>query len=645
MNIQHTFLILALSTAFLSINTNAQGQNVHIISSNSIYYITAATFTPALAPGDIIRISSTRTAAIKFQLIQGTQDKPITIINDGGQVVLSTTGWGPMTFENCSHIRVTGSGVDGIRYGFKLTGAQCGLAFSELSTDCFAERVEIAGTGTTFFGIFAKKDYGGNPPIPYPQFERLVIRDCYIHDVSEGIYMGETVSPGMEFRHVRIYNNVISNTLRESIQIANAVEDIGIYNNVLLNAGLEGFLYQDNHVQIGGNSIVDCYNNVVSGAPGYGFIVLGMGNIDIHHNYSSSNLGNFIDDRYTPIPNSPIKFRDNFFRNITGTRVVNNMNQVNLMYFTNNQYDSPDVFLANTGGVPPLLEVTGNVQTAVPEFLYTLTNGVFSAGEGNPASYSSLGPIAGLSHSFVYPPPPVERIPVFPAMITDLVAGRSLVSPKYLCDEQSKDPDLNQHPVSISWKPAKNLKKAPYHIYFDLGSEYFIDRIWLHNMAAAGPIVVSTGTPTQWTQLFSDPAKVKNSWLKHSAQVKTRYIRLSITTNIKVMINEIAVYGYKTLSAPAVASQTKTEVTDTNEALPTPVTVYPNPATSQITIQAGDLQKGWNFSLYSSQGQLVKSGTFSGQCVVSVDTYPDGIYFIRIQDPQGKLTNQRIIIQ
>jgi hypothetical protein len=318
---------------------------------------------------------------------------------------------------------------------------------------------------------------------------------------------------------------------------------------------------------------------------------MGMGNIDIHHNYSSSNLGNFIDDRYTPIPNSPILLRDNFFRNITGTRVVNNMNQVNLMYFTNNQYDSPDIFLTNTGGVPPVLEVSGNVQTTVPEFLYTLTNGVFSAGAENPASYSSLGPIPGLSHSFVYPPPPVERIPVFLAMITDLVASGSLVSPKYLCDEQSRNPDLNQHPVSISWKPASNLKKAPYHIYFDLGSEYFIDRICLHNMAAAGPIVVSTGTPTQWTQLFSDPAKVKNSWLKHSAQVKTRYIRLSITTNIKVMINEIAIYGYKTLSAPEVANQTKAGVTHTREALPTPVTVYPNPATSQITIQVGDCKK------------------------------------------------------
>lgn len=40
------------------------------------------------------------------------------------------------------------------------------------------------------------------------------------------MYLRETKSPGMEFKHVKMYNNIVRNTLRESIQIANMVEDV-----------------------------------------------------------------------------------------------------------------------------------------------------------------------------------------------------------------------------------------------------------------------------------------------------------------------------------------------------------------------------------------------------------------------------------
>jgi hypothetical protein len=36
-----------------------------------------------------------------------------------------------------------------------------------------------------------------------PVFENL-IHDCFIEDVFEGMYLGETKSPGMEFKYVKI---------------------------------------------------------------------------------------------------------------------------------------------------------------------------------------------------------------------------------------------------------------------------------------------------------------------------------------------------------------------------------------------------------------------------------------------------------
>jgi hypothetical protein len=76
------------------------------------------------------------------------------------------------------------------------------------------------------------------------------------------MYLGETKSPGMEFKYVR-FNNIVRNTLRESIQIANMVEDVEIYNNTMLNAGLANITYQTSILQIGDNSVVNTYNNIL----------------------------------------------------------------------------------------------------------------------------------------------------------------------------------------------------------------------------------------------------------------------------------------------------------------------------------------------------------------------------------------------
>ncbi len=204
-----------------------------------------------LVGGDTIFILSERTKPIKFQNLEGRLSNPIVVINKDGQVKIdgvSDNSWGALTFENCTNIKLSGKGHPGFKYGFELSAMQSGVAFIELSSDCEVENVKISHDG--FFGIYAKKDYNENPPSPVPVFENLKIHDCFIEGVSEGLYIGETKTPGMEFKHLRIYNNIIRNTHRESIQIANCVEDVEIYNNTLLNAGLEGLNFHMNNLQI-----------------------------------------------------------------------------------------------------------------------------------------------------------------------------------------------------------------------------------------------------------------------------------------------------------------------------------------------------------------------------------------------------------
>ena len=219
-------ICLLISTLCFGLLSYSQNQNFTIDNSFP-YNVNEQTLGSATIGGDTIFISSSRTNPLRFEFTNGDINNPLVIINKGGQVKIESPNsysWGAITFENCRYIKISGAGHPNYKYGFELSADQCGLAFSVLSSDCEAEFIKIDHDG--FFGILAKKNYEGNPPSPIPVFENLSIHDCFIENVSEGMYIGETKSPGMEFKGVKIYNNIVRNTLRESIQIANAVEDV-----------------------------------------------------------------------------------------------------------------------------------------------------------------------------------------------------------------------------------------------------------------------------------------------------------------------------------------------------------------------------------------------------------------------------------
>lgn len=135
-------------------------------------------------------------------------------------------------------------------------------------------------------------------------------------------------------------------------------------------------------------------------------------------------------------------------------------------------------------------------------------------------------------------------------MVHDLVTGGSVNSPTLLVDEQTLDPLLNQHPVSMSWKPYYTEVKAPYHIYLDLGKNYVIRKVKLHDMNNVSPISLSTGTPSNWKEEFSYLTNAYNYWKSFETDYTTQFIRFTQWNASSAEINEVALYGYPVHKAP-----------------------------------------------------------------------------------------------
>lgn len=532
---------LLFFTVCIGLQTYSQNQNFTIDNSFP-YHVNAQTLGKATIGGDTIFISSARTNPLRFQFTNGDASKPLVIINKGGQVKIDSPNsysWGAITFENCKYIKISGAGHPNYKYGFELAADQCGLGFTELSSDCEAEFIKISHDG--FFGIMAKKNYEANPPNPYPVFKNLLIHDCFIENVSEGMYLGETKSPGMEFKHVKIYNNIVRNTLRESIQIANMVEDVEIYNNTLINAGLENAIYQTSILQIGDNSVVNAYNNILIQAPSTAIAVYAKGPCYFTNNYMSSNMGVFVDNRIFTDSIASINFNQNYFRNIIGNQNIKNYNEINYVTAQNNFYNTDITFFLNQSGNTTNYTVANNTLTSVPEIQFTdpSTND-YSLKSTNPIEYQNMGAPGGPEY---FDPVPAQIV-IKPEMITDMVQGGSVFSPFFLFDEQNINIETNQHPISNSWKPDYVMNKTSYHAVIDLGNEYHISEINLHDMHNTQDFTIEYIDESNWATLFTDPCNTFNTWSKNKTDVTTRFLRVSMYNSTYASVNEIIIYGF-----------------------------------------------------------------------------------------------------
>jgi hypothetical protein len=264
----------------------------------------------SVGPGDTVCIVAGSRSVLNLKNFRGADNDPITFINSGGQVVISSSGSNGIAVHNSQHIRITGTGVSGYQYGIKIIrSAGVGINAGHKSSNLEIDHVEV--TGADGQGITAKTepvcsdgsttdwkayDYDndgitGNDKDDvvnrsnFTQYDTRV-HDNYIHDVgTEALYIGGSFysdgvvlscNSGSErvyepvLRGVRVFNNTIKNTGWDGGGVGSAVEDCEVYQNHTEATGLKKRLYQEVGWDIKTGSECDSYNNWVkdSGATG-----------------------------------------------------------------------------------------------------------------------------------------------------------------------------------------------------------------------------------------------------------------------------------------------------------------------------------------------------------------------------------------
>ncbi len=277
----HQTTRLLIFSAFILLNTVLFAQNKTVILDglkiDAPNYIFARDLD--LSPGDTIAIPAGQYGAIRFYDVTGLPGMPITIINQGGLVEVVEDQVSAFEMLRSSYIRLTGTGVGGITYGFKLktsgSGAQ-GVNITNLSTDIEIDHVEVAEAG--FAGIMMKTDPScSNPDTWRGNFimRNLSIHHNKIHHVGgEGIYIGYTGSAvntsnkscigstifGHWLEDVEIAHNTVFHTGQDAIQLNLTRRNGIIRDNTVRDYGKKENTYQSFAFSIGAGEY-QVYNN------------------------------------------------------------------------------------------------------------------------------------------------------------------------------------------------------------------------------------------------------------------------------------------------------------------------------------------------------------------------------------------------
>ncbi len=251
------------------------------------------------SPGDVICLYPGLRSFLLFNNLHGTEEQPITIVNNIGQVVIDTDHFYGVKFSNCSHIRFTGTGNSVIEYGIYIrrVGNGAGLSIDDLSTDFELDHLRISNTALG--GIYAKTD----PDCSFQAtrdnftFTNLRIHHCWLHDIQdEGLYIGSSKYTGQYLPDcdttvlphiltgVHIHDNLVEHTGWDGIQVSSSPIDCQVYNNTILYDSWRETHFQMSGILIGGGSTCNCYNNHIANGKGDGIDVFGSGEMQMYNN-------------------------------------------------------------------------------------------------------------------------------------------------------------------------------------------------------------------------------------------------------------------------------------------------------------------------------------------------------------------------
>jgi hypothetical protein len=253
-------------------------------------------------PGDTLVFPSRYTwTFIALDGYVGSPACPLVLTNGDGETH-TTTG---ISIANSSYVKVTGSGVKGIRYGFYLTGKHPELrgqgpfavVITNRSKNIEVERVYIHNVG---IGFDVKSEGECADSMNYPNWvlDSISIHDNRIVGIwNEGMYLGNT-SPDnaansydprpidcggqrrypmpMRVGNIRVYDNYVDSCGRGGIQLASASKGMSeIFRNVVRHCGMNGDDAQGTGISVGAYTHAYIHDNVVTNTYTWGIASLG----------------------------------------------------------------------------------------------------------------------------------------------------------------------------------------------------------------------------------------------------------------------------------------------------------------------------------------------------------------------------------
>jgi len=345
-----------ISVAILILlSTTATRADLHRLGTDQQYISNGSQF----LPGDTICLEPGRRQLQHFKHLHGTASQPILITNcPEGQVLIGTDHYYGFTLDSVSHVRISGSGSKDHEFGIWVDGTSAGMGVGVGGLSQHVEIDHLRISDISFAGIMVKQDFGGNPPEPWPIFDGLYIHHNWIHDVGgEGMYLGETKSPGMVFKNVDVSYNLIQRTGWDLMQIANMVENIDIHHNIMLDGGLAQENLHQNGFQVGDNTEgLRFHHNIIKRVASNLLILMGGGTTRIDSNYFEYTSGErtlFMDHRSFVDTGSTIILENNYFISPEVDEYWRVYNDLNEVVFRNNKMQLGPDTISYSGGAGP----------------------------------------------------------------------------------------------------------------------------------------------------------------------------------------------------------------------------------------------------------------------------------------------------
>lgn len=259
-----------------------------------------------IGPGDVICLAAGTRGNIRVANLRGTVEQPITIRNEGGQVLITGDRFEAAVYiMSSSSVHITGTGVE----------ARCGAAFSAASQRCGIEidgatkgikvatsRGDVGELEIDHVGILRVMSDVETRGIAIHPVDRQVISGIRIHHNyvsstgAEGIYVGSEPrdKPFEELgkvERVEISYNRLEQIGWDGIKVKVSLGGSSIHHNIIRGTGLAGYAKHESGITVA-MSFVDVYSNTVVGS--VEGIKSGRGIVDASNRFYNNIVANVV---------------------------------------------------------------------------------------------------------------------------------------------------------------------------------------------------------------------------------------------------------------------------------------------------------------------------------------------------------------